>query len=143
MHVVMDMLAGDGGFDALRHLGTAFDAGALELASLLFETKLDGGGISVVVLTLLDGKHLVVVLFGQDLPVLDGLNGSVVVVLVHLTVDGGLDVLMAVLGDFLLNDGRSDLLVDGGVMVTGLVPSIQSRQSACCLSFLSKITGLR
>ena len=50
-------------------------------------------------------------------------------VLVDLTVDGGGGLLMTVLGDVLVHDGWGDLLVDGGVMVTCLVP-VSECQSA-------------
>ena len=43
-------------------------------------------------------------------------------VLVNLTVNGSGDLFMLVLLDGLVHDGRGNLLVDGGVMVTRLVP---------------------
>lgn len=38
--------------------------------------------------------------------------------------NGGLDLVMASLLDGLVHDGGSDLLVDGGVMMAGLMPSV-------------------
>ena len=43
-------------------------------------------------------------------------------VLVDLTVNGGGDLLMTVLGDVLVDYGRGDRLVNGGVIVASLVP---------------------
>lgn len=43
-------------------------------------------------------------------------------VLVNFAVDSGCGLLMMSLGYSFINDGRSDFLVDGGVMMTRLVP---------------------
>ena len=43
-------------------------------------------------------------------------------VLVHFTINSGLSLLMALLDDLLVDNGGSDLFVDGGVMVTSLLP---------------------
>lgn len=120
MNVVMDMLASDGWLGALGHLSATLDTSALELTGLLFETSLDGSRISVVVLTVLDGGHVVDVLLREDFLVLHRLDGGVVVVLVNLTVDGSLHILVTGLDNLLLHDGGSDFLVHGGVCL-GLV----------------------
>lgn len=75
-----------------------------------------------MVLSLLNRDYVVVVLFGEDLSILDGLDRGVVVVLVDLTVNGSLDLLMAGLLNSLVHNGWGNLLVDGGVMFTRLVP---------------------
>ena len=43
-------------------------------------------------------------------------------VLVHLTINGGLSLFMTVLEDRLLHNGGGDLFMDCGVMVTCLLP---------------------
>ena len=124
MHVVVDVLARNGGRNGLALASAAFGTGVLELETLLFETSLDGGIVTVVLLALLDGGHLVNVFLRENFTVLDRLDRGVVVILVDLTVDGGGGLLMTVLGDVLLDYGRGDLLVHGGVIVTGLVPVV-------------------
>ena len=121
MNVVVDVLASDGRLDALGHLGGTFDASALELTGLLLETGLDGGGVTVTVLAVLDRGHVVDVLLREDFLVLHRLDRGVVVVLVNLTVDGGLHILVTGLHDLLLHDGGSDLLVHGGVCVISVL----------------------
>ena len=70
----------------------------------------------------LDRDDVVVVLLLKLDNILDGLDGGVVVVLVHLLVNGGLHILVLGAVDGLVDDGRGDLLVDGGVVVTRLGP---------------------
>lgn len=82
---------------------------------------------AVLDVAVLDAGHLVGVLFGEDLAVLDGLDGGVVVVLVDLTVDGfGL----------LVELGASYMLVlDGGVDGLGSISccsSVDGRQLTSC-----------
>ena len=55
-------------------LGTCFGAGVLELHTLLFETSLDGVGVTVLNLTLFDGRHSVGVLFRENLAILNWLD---------------------------------------------------------------------
>ena len=43
-------------------------------------------------------------------------------VLVHLAINGSLSLLMALLDDLFVHNGGCNLLVDGGVMVTSLLP---------------------
>lgn len=120
--VVVDMLACDHWGNRVGLAGGPLNAGVTELSRLLFETGLDGSRITMVVLTLLDGNDVVLVGFRENLTILDGLDGGMEVVLVHLTVDGGLNFLMTCLLDGLVHDGRGNPLVNGGVMVTRLVP---------------------
>ena len=47
-------------------------------------------------------------------------------VLVNLTINGSLSFLMTLLDNVLLNNGRSNFLVDCGVMMTRLVPTHSS-----------------
>ena len=80
-------------------------------------------------LAVLDRDDVVVMRLRENLAVDDGLDGGVVVVLVHLFVDGSLHVLVLRAVDGLVSDGRGDLLVDGGVIVAGLGPGEVSVRS--------------
>ena len=61
-------------------------------------------------------------LLWKHFAVLDGLDGGMIMILVHLTIDGCLCLFMAVLGDSLLGDSGSNFLMDCRIMVTSLVP---------------------
>ena len=116
------MLASDGRGLLLDYGLASLHSLVTELSSLLLETGTDGGVITVVDLTGLSGGDAVGVLLGKNLTILDGLDRGVVVVDVDFLVDGGLGLLDARLLDSLLDDGRSDLLVDGRVLVSSVVP---------------------
>lgn len=122
VNMVVNVLASNSRCDGVAFTDAAFGAGVLELQTLLLETGLDGGIVTVVLLALFNGSHLVDVLLWEDFTVLDGLHRGVVVVLVNLTVDGGSSLLMTVLGNILVDYGRGDLLMNGGVIVTGFGP---------------------
>ncbi|KAH9840382.1 hypothetical protein Tdes44962_MAKER07977 [Teratosphaeria destructans] len=138
---MVDVLAGDDGGDGAG-VG-ALDALLLvsELGLLRGQASLDVVGAVVLELSVLDGEEVVVVLLLKHGGIRYRLHGGVVVVLVHLLVDGGLDVLMLLAFDGLVRHGGGDLrwggsemcvvghvmerrgpdlLVDGGVMVTRL-----------------------
>ena len=97
---------------------STLDTGALELSGLLLETTVDVLVATVDILTVLDGKDVLLVLLGQDLPVLDRLNGCVVVILVNFLVDDRNDLLALLPFYSLLYNGRVDLFVDGSIMMT-------------------------
>lgn len=61
-------------------------------------------------------------LLGNNFLVLDGLNGSVVVVLMDLLVDGSGHILMLGAVHVLVSNAGSNLLMNRGVMVTSLAP---------------------
>lgn len=122
MNMVMHVLASNNGGNRVGLFSTCFSAGVLELQTLFFKTRLDGVGVTVLNFTLLNSGHSVRVLFGENLPVLDWLDGSVVMVLVHLAVNCGLSLFVTLLDDLLIHHGGSDFLVDCSVMVTSLVP---------------------
>ena len=63
---------------------------------------------------------------------MDGLNGTVVVVLVYLLVDRGLNFLVCVRLNDLVLDSRSNSLVDGCVVVSRLGHEV----SDSCLSLI-------
>ena len=81
-------------------------------------------------LTSLHANHVVRVLFWEHLTILDWLNRGMIMVLVDLSVNGSLSLLMTVLANFLIHDGGSHLLMDGGVMVTSLLPRQESVSKA-------------
>jgi hypothetical protein len=104
MHMVVDVLACDSGLSSLGVLNVADGAGVFELGLLGGETVLNVVVIPMLDVAVLDAGHVVCVLLGKDLLVLDGLNGGVVVVLVDFTVNGCLEVLVLGASDVLLGD---------------------------------------
>ena len=121
--VVVDVLAGDDRDDGRGALALDADDLVLVLGGLLGQTALGVLLVVVVELAVLHRNQGVVVLLGQKLLIMDGLDGGVVVVLVHLTVERGRAVLVVCLGDGLVGHGRSDALVHGGVVVAGAGPA--------------------
>lgn len=79
--------------------------------------------VVVFVGAVLDWDHVVVVLLRELCLVVDRLDRGVVVVLVNFLVDRRLDVLMFSAVDGLVSDGRGNLLVDGGVVMSRLGPA--------------------
>lgn len=124
MDMVMDVLASNDWGNRVR-LFLLDATRALELSRFLLETGLNSLGVAVLKVTLFGSHHLVSVLLWQDFAVLHRLNGSVVVVLVNLTVDDGLSLFMTLLNDVLVDHGWGDFLVDSGIMLTGLGPVVQ------------------
>jgi hypothetical protein len=118
--VVVLVLASNDGSDLAGGGTLALLDGVNVGSALLLEASLNLVGAAVLVAAVLDGDDVGVVLGGENLLVKDGLLSGVVVVLVNLLVDGG-DVLLVLLPlDGLVLHGRSDLLVDGGVVLSGL-----------------------
>ena len=124
MDVVVNVLAGDDWGDAGGVLALDALADVAELSLLGSQATLDVLGLTVVERAVLDWNDVVVVLLTHLLDILDGLHGGVVVVLVHLLVNGGADLLVLSAVDGLMSDGWGNLLVDGGVMVTRLVHEV-------------------
>lgn len=120
VNVVVTVLASNDGSLGVGVCGLTLSGGVSELGSLLLKLLLDSGGVAMVVLAVLHGGSAVGVLLGQNLAVLDGLDGGVVVVLVNLTVDGTSDVLVVSLVDSLVGDSGGNGLVDGSVVLAGL-----------------------
>ena len=108
-------------------LGTA----TLELSTLLLQTSLDSRNIAMMVFTVFNTGHTMLVLLGENLTILDRLDRGVIMILVDLAVDSSLSLFMALLDNVLLNDGWSDLFVDSGIMMTGLVPERQKLATVC------------
>ena len=117
MNMVVNMLAGNYWSNRVALLlldGTR----ALELGGFLFETSLDRLRVAMLVVTLLDADNIVGVLLRKYLAILHRLDRGVIMVLMNLTVNGGLGLLMTFLDNALIDDSRSNFLVDRGVMVT-------------------------
>lgn len=123
MNVVVDMFSSNHWCYRVTLLNTAVYPCTLELCTLLLETCFDGLLVTMTELPVLDGDYVVLMLFREDFAVFDWLDRGMVVVLVHLTVNGGLSFFMADLCDLLIHNCRCHFLVDSGVMVTSLVPS--------------------
>jgi len=132
VHVVVDMLACNSLALGGGTLCLAEFAGVLELGLLGCEAGLGVFVGAVLDVAVLDAGHLVGVLFGEDLAVLDGLDGGVVVVLVDFTVDGfGLLVDLGA-SYVLVLDGGVDSLVHGSFMLSILGKEVSDR----CLCFI-------
>jgi len=104
-------------------------AGVFELCLLGCEAVLYVLVVAVLDVAVLDAGHLVVVLFREDLAVLDGLDGGVVVVLVDLAVDGSCHILLSSGCDRLVLNGWVDRLVNSGVVLSILREEV----AYCCL----------
>lgn len=114
------MLASNGWSCRGGVLSLADLTGVLELSTLGLEAGLHVVIVAVVDLLVLNSGDVVGVLLWENLAVLDRLDRGVVVVLVHLTVDGSLGLLVLGAGDVLLLDSWGNRLVDGGVVVSRL-----------------------
>ncbi len=122
VNVVVDMFSSNHWCHGVTLLGTALYPRILELRTLLLETCSNGLFVAMAELPMLDGDDVVLVLFRKYFAVFDWLDRGMVVVLVYLTVNGGLSFFMANLCDLLVHNGRCHFLVDSGVMMTSLVP---------------------
>lgn len=123
MDVMMDVLARNDGCNGMALLCAARGTRALELSTFLLQTGLDGSSVAMVHLTVFYRDDVVLVLFGKYFAVLDGLNGCVEMILMNFTINGGLSLFMAMLGHCLLSDSGGNLFMNGGIMVSSLVPS--------------------
>lgn len=112
VNVVVNTFTSNGGLNLLSMLGLVGGRRVLELSSLALESQFDLLRLVVLDVTVLDLLHGVVVLLGQNLAVLDGLDGGVVMVLVSLLVDGSEDFLMSDWLDMFVDDGSVGTLVD-------------------------------
>jgi len=112
-------------------------AGVLELSSLGIKSLLYVVVVAVVDLLVLDSSEVVRMLLWKNLLVLDWLDGSVVVILVDLTINSSSGLLMSGLGNVLVGNSWVDSLVDGGVML-----SILGEESGNCLLCLIHCEGI-
>jgi hypothetical protein len=129
---MVNMLTTDRGRYTLALGSTLYSSLILELSLLLNKVPLCGVVVTVVKLTVLNRAELSRVCLGKHLTILNGLNSAMVVILVNLLVDGSVDLLMDVRLDCLVGNSRSYSLVNGGVMVTGLVSEV----GKSCLDFV-------
>lgn len=118
MHMVVDVLAGNSGHGGGAVLASDGLSGVFEACLLGSKLLLDLIRVVMLEVAVLNSGEVVVVLLREDVGVLDGLDRSVVVVLVDFLVDSSRDTVFLLLGDSLVDDGGVDLLVDGGVMLT-------------------------
>jgi hypothetical protein len=102
VNVVVDMLACNGRVGSRAMLGLSNCASILELSGLGCETLLDMRVVTVLDMTVFSLVVAVRVFFGENLTMLNGLNGGVVVVLVNLTIYGVCDVFVVSTGNILV-----------------------------------------
>jgi hypothetical protein len=132
MDVVVDMLTTNGSSLALAVGVSIYNALILELSLLLNKIALGGVVVAVVKFAVLDSSELSSVLFRENLTILDGLNGAVVMILVNLLVNRSLNLLMGVRLNDLMLDSRSNSLVDSCVVV----PRLGHEVSDSCLGLV-------
>lgn len=119
-NLLVNMLALDDGSTALGVLGLVDDTLVPELGLLSLQSPLSLLVVAVVELAVYYAANVVLMLLGEDLTVIDRLHLLVVVVLVHLLVHSGSDLLVSRgLNRLMLHCG-SNLFVDSGVVVAGL-----------------------
>lgn len=121
MHMVVDMLASNDWLSSSLVLTLDTSGGVLEACLLSSELLLHLVGIVVLEVAVLDTNKVVVVLLWENLCVLDGLDGSMVVILVNLLVDGSGDAVFLLTSHGLVDDCRVDFLVHSSVMLAILV----------------------
>ena len=102
--VVVDMLTTDLGHGRGGVLRRGTDRLILELSLCLREARLGVLGVTLIMGAVLDWDEVVVVLLGQDLAIVNWLDGGVVVVLVDLAVGSDLTLLSLMGSDGLLPD---------------------------------------
>ena len=116
MDMMVNMLAGNDWGDGVGMLRVRLSALIYELARNLGELGLDVALITMRKFSLLDGDDVVPVILWEHLPVLHGLNRGVIVILMDLFIDGGLDILVSCWVYCLMRDAWGHLLVDSCVM---------------------------
>jgi len=131
VNVVVNVLADDVSASRLRGLHISNFTSALELSLFGCKTLADVVIITVLEVSLLNRGHVVFVFFWKNLFVLDRLDGSVVVVLVNLTVYNLGCILVLCSDDTLVGNGWVDSLVDRGVVLP--IPGEESRNCLLCL----------
>jgi len=130
--MVMNMLTTDSGGSTLALCGVVNNTFVTELVLLVYQSTLGVIAVAVVELSVLDSAQFGSVLLWQNLTVLNRLDSSVIVILVHLLVNGCLNILMLMRLDSLVCDARSYRLMDGCVVVTSLLHEVAD----CCLSLV-------
>jgi hypothetical protein len=114
------MLASNSSCSALAMSGSIYTALILEAGLFFDEVPLCGVVVAVIKLAVLDSAELSSVLLRKHVAVLNGLDSTVVVILVNLLVDSSLNFLVEMrLNNFVLNS-RGNSLVNSGVVVSRL-----------------------
>jgi len=119
--VMVDMLARNCGVDRAGLLRLCCPRLVTEASGRLGQLVLHALVVAVVELACLCRGDVVVVLLREDLLVLHGLYGRVIVILVHFLVDGCGDILVLLRLHGLLRYSGRDILVHRRVVVTSLV----------------------
>jgi len=132
VNVVVHMLACDCWLSSGAVLSLTDCARVLELSLLSSKTLLDVRIVTVLNVTVLSLVLAMVVFFWEDLTVLDGLDGGVVVILVNFTVYCLCNVLVLGARDVLVLDCGVDILVNTGIVLSILGEEV----SNSCLSFI-------
>jgi hypothetical protein len=117
---MVHMLSANGWIYALAMRGLLHDLVVLEPALVFSEGSLGVIMITVIKFSVLHGANVGSVFLGQNLLVLNRLDGAMVVVLMNLLVDGGVDLLVLVRLDCFVLYGWGYFLVDSSVMVAGI-----------------------
>jgi len=130
--VVMNVLSGDCWGHCLGFGGSVAGGRILELGSFLLKTLGNIMFVAMLVVAVLYSSKVVCMLFWQNLLVMHWLNGGVIMILMNLLVNGGLDVFVFCWSDSLLLNSWCYTLVDGGVMVA----SLAHEAGNCCLCFI-------
>lgn len=148
VNVVVDVLTRNGRVGGRRVLHLRDAAGALELGGFGLKPLLHMVWITVLEGAVLNGHHAVCVLLRKHLTVLHDLDRGVVVVLVHLAIDGCLHLITLSPDHLLMFHGRLDYLhsrsalASGGqghepsrshLMHRGVVPSVTGKEAGNCL----------
>ena len=130
--MVMHSFSLDCWSNSLGGRGGACGRGVPEFLSLGVKPCFSLMGICMFEFLVLDAGHLVGMLLGENLAVLDRLNGGVEVVLVNLPLHGGHHFLVANRLNFFMFDSWSLALLDRGFVMT----SSSNKVGDCCFSLV-------
>lgn len=117
MHMVVNVLAGYRRCRSGNVLAVDPFSGVLEAGRLLCQMLPVAVCVIMLKGTVLDAGDVVVVLLGEHVGILDGLDRGVVVVLVDLLVHGRGNAILLIADDRLICDGGCYTLMDGGIML--------------------------
>ena len=130
--MVVDALASDSGVNLLSVLCLMCGGCVPELIPLLLQPHSDLIGLVMFDGSVLNTLHLVLVLLWQNLPVFDWLHRGVVMILVRLLVDSGLNVFMVVRLDVFIDDWCVGGFIDFLHFISIVYPLLGSLGSIRC-----------